>query len=96
MPIIDIEKSRQLEFGYGDIKVSPGTLDCEDVVGVVIFRQHEARPIGEQEDHEPNTKVDIGESPVRMTFEKVESIDVVIWALEETKRMMLEKAESEE
>lgn len=95
MPIIDIEKSRQLEFGYGDINVSPGTLDCEDVVGVVIFRPQEvAKPIGEHEDH-PGLRVDVSESPVRMTFEKIESIDVVIWALEETKRMMLEKAESE-
>lgn len=92
MAIVDHEHTRQLEFGFGDIKVSPGMLDTDEVIGVVVFQNQDARPIGDHEDHVPNRKLDISESPVRMTFEKLESIDVVIWALQETKRMMLEKS----
>jgi hypothetical protein len=90
MPITTIENTRQLEFGYGDIEVCPALLESDEVIGAVAFFQNEnANPIGEHKDHEPNMKVDVTDSPIRMTFEKVESIDVVIWALEKTKRMML-------
>jgi hypothetical protein len=92
MPIVDYNTTRQLEFGYGDITVSPALLDTDDVIGAIVFEQQlNARPIGEHDDYEPNRKLDINDTPVRMTFEKVESIDVLIWALQETKRMMLEK-----
>lgn len=91
MPIVTFEGSRQLEFGTGDILVSPGLLKLEETVGVVCFTEQGTRVIGEHVDHNPSIVLPAEETLVRMTFEKVESIDVVIWALEETKRMMAEK-----
>lgn len=90
MPIVNIGESKQLEFGHGDIVVSPGLLKTDDVIGAVCFVNHEPREIGFHEDHYPNEVKTIDETPVRMIFEKIESIDVVIWALEEVKRMMTE------
>ena len=93
MPIIDIGGSKQIEFGYGDIKVSPALLDTEVIIGAVCFSSHpEPRQIGEVENHTPQEKRTIEETPVRMTFRKVESIDVVIWALEEAKKFMINKS----
>ncbi|MNW46965.1 hypothetical protein D3C74_242830 [compost metagenome] len=90
MPIFKTEKSTQLEFGYGDIDICPALLATEDVVGAVCFFQRDqVKPIGAHSDHDPNLSIAAEDTPVRMTFEKVESIDVVIWALEEAKRMML-------
>lgn len=94
MPIVKSDKSVQLEFGHGDIEVAPALLQHDDVMGAVCFFQREtANPIGEHGDYEPNMVVELENTPVRMTFEKVESIDVVIRALEETKKMMLNKLE---
>lgn len=89
MPIVDIGESKQLEFGYGDIKISPALLKLDEIVGAVCFFNQEPRQIGEQEKHSPNEEKTIEETPVRMIFEKVESIDVVIWALEQTKKYMI-------
>lgn len=92
MPIVDIEESKQLEFGYGDIEVAPGLLKSNDSVGVVCFFQREKpNPIGEKGTIETHAEVELEDTPVRMIFEKVESIDVVIWALEEAKKFMLNK-----
>lgn len=91
MPIVNYEGSKQLHFGTGDILVSPGLLKLHENVGVVCFTEHGTHGIGEHFEHDPSAVLPVEETPVRMTFDKVESIDVVIWALEETKRMMLEK-----
>lgn len=92
MSIVNIGSSKQLEFGHGDIKVSPALLETDDIVGAVCFFNQEPHIIGDYEKHHPNEIKAIYETPVRMTFEKVESIDVVIWALEEAKKMMLSKS----
>ncbi|MEM5012087.1 hypothetical protein WKH57_15305 [Niallia taxi] len=91
MPIQNIEGTKQLHFGFGDIEVAPGLLELEDEsVGVVAFLQNvKENPIGLYTDYPEGKSVDISETPVRMVFEKVESIDVVIWALEKAKKMML-------
>ena len=93
MPIVDIEKSKQLEFGSGDIEVAPGLLTADDIVGAVCFFQRETpNPIGEKSDYfKPYQVVDLKDTPVRMLFEKVESIDVVIRALEQAKKFMINK-----
>jgi hypothetical protein len=92
MPIVDIDNSRQLEFGHGDIEVGWGWLKGENI-GVVAFTQREnPNPIGQKGNFEKYQEVELSETPVRMTFEKVESIDVVIWALEEAKKQMLKES----
>ncbi|WP_010276469.1 hypothetical protein [Paenibacillus senegalensis] len=93
MPIIKNNEYTQLEFGHGDIDVAPALLKQDDIVGAVcFFNRTTANKIGEHVDYEPNLEVDLKDTPVRMTFEKVESIDVVIKMLKETKRMMIEKS----
>jgi hypothetical protein len=92
MPIIDFENCKHLDFGSGDILVSPGLLKSDEVLGVVCFQRDGVHVIGEHTDHVPNKEVKSQDTPVRMTFDKVECIDVVIWALEETKKMMLAKS----
>ncbi|MDK8188806.1 hypothetical protein QP794_01750 [Paenibacillus sp. UMB7766-LJ446] len=90
MPIIKHEGQTQIEFGTGDINVSPGLLQLDYPCGVVVFQPKDPGPIGERK---KNTTIVAlpAETPVRMTFDKVESIDVVIRALQETKRMMEEE-----
>jgi hypothetical protein len=96
MPIVNINESKQLEFGHGDIEVAPALLQTDEVVGAVCFFQRETvNTIGEHTDYEPNKTVDVEDTPVRMIFDKVESIDVVIWALQKAKEMMLEKSNPE-
>ncbi|TYP68912.1 hypothetical protein [Paenibacillus methanolicus] len=91
MPIVNFESSRQVHFGTGDILVSPGLLDTPDVVGALCFTENGTGVIGERTEHTPPLILDGGEAPVRMTFDKVESVDVVMRMLEETKQMMLAK-----
>jgi hypothetical protein len=92
MPILDLGTTKQLEFGTGDIEVAPGLLEIDENLGVVCFIQTERKPIGVHTDYQEPMKLITEETPVRMTFEKTESIDVVIWALEEAKRMMIAKS----
>jgi hypothetical protein len=90
MPITKIEESVQLEFGSGDIEVMPGLLATDSSVGAVCFLQkQEATPIGTHTDYEPYKVAEIEETPVRMVFNKAESIDVVIRSLQEAKEFML-------
>jgi hypothetical protein len=90
MPIIKHEGQTQIEFGTGDINVSPGLLQLDYPCGVVAFQPKESGPIGERQKNE-RVVAPPAETPVRMTFDKVESIDVVIRALHEAKRMMQEE-----
>ncbi|OMF00268.1 hypothetical protein BK124_11455 [Paenibacillus amylolyticus] len=90
MPIIKHEGQTQIEFGTGDINVSPGLLQLDYPCGVVVFQPKEVGPIGERRKNEV-VVAPPALTPVRMTFDKVESIDVVIRALREAKRMMQEE-----
>ncbi|MDR4315010.1 Uncharacterised protein [Niallia circulans] len=94
MPIVDIEKTKQLEFGYGDINVAPGLLALEgESIGVVAFMNNSSRDrIGKYTEYPENTTIQVTDTPVRMLFEKVESIDVVIRAFESAKAMMIKGA----
>ncbi|MCV4233329.1 hypothetical protein OHJ21_19280 [Virgibacillus sp. LDC1] len=92
MPIINHNGAMQIEMGSGDVKVSPGLLQLDYPCGVVVFQEYdEARPIGKWEQNDRKI-ADPEETPIRMTFDKPESIDVVIWALQEAKRMMAEES----
>lgn len=90
MPIYSVgnEGNKELYFGTGDIKISSGWSKDNNSIGVLVLRQHEPRPIGEYI-HHPNEEVDAGEAPVRMIFDKTESIDVLIERLEQVKKYML-------
>ncbi|CAM4274286.1 hypothetical protein [Paenibacillus xylanexedens] len=90
MPIIKHEGQTQIEFGTGDINVSPGLIQLDYPCGVVVFQPKEPGAIGERKKNERVVALP-AETPVRMTFDKVESIDVVIRALQEAKRMMQEE-----
>lgn len=90
MAITKIADSIELEFGSGDIEVMPGLLDTDNTVGAVCFmRKQEATPIGTRTEYSPHKKAEVEETPVRMVFNKVESIDVVIRSLQEAKEFML-------
>ncbi|MGG1662908.1 hypothetical protein [Brevibacillus sp. NRS-1366] len=91
MPIIDEYGSRQLHFGSGDISVGGGTLAMDEVVGVITFQQQVLQEVGTRSENEPGHALEPNETPVRMTFDRVESIDVVMRQLQEVKKMMVEK-----
>jgi NAD(P)H-hydrate repair Nnr-like enzyme with NAD(P)H-hydrate epimerase domain len=92
MPIVDIEKSKQIEFGYGDIEVAAGLLQAKDTIGTVLFWNNgKQNEIGAYHEYEENKVMSIEETPVRMVFNKIESIDVVIDALEKAKKMMIDQ-----
>lgn len=74
-----------VKFGSGDINIIPGILTDEEI-GIVGLREQEPREIGlNNGDKAPyNTN----EFKVILQFDKSESIDVLIYALNEAKRMM--------
>lgn len=78
-----------IEFGDGD--VGTGNAMRTDGVGIVYFtnldRQYE---IGEKLKNKENT---IDESIVSLHFKKIESVDVVIGALESIKKLMVRQME---
>lgn len=90
MPIYSVgnEGNKELYFGTGDIKISSGWSKDDNSIGVLVLRQQEQKPIGEYVYQEPHEEVNQGEAPVRMIFDKVESIDVLIERLEQVKNYM--------
>jgi hypothetical protein len=90
MPIYSVgnEGNKEIHFGVGDIKISSGWMNEDKSVGVLVLRQQEPKPIGYLEEHLPHEEVEEGEAPVRMRFDKVESIDVLIERLEKVKEYM--------
>jgi hypothetical protein len=78
MPIVKTDETIQLEFGTGDIEVNPGLLK-DSTLGVVCFYQKETvTEIGTHTENPPGYSLEINETPVRLVFEKTESIDVLI------------------
>lgn len=93
MPITKINNSVELEFGSGDIEVMPGLIEDDFSVGAVCFMQKQsATPIGTHTDYQPNKVAQIEDTPVRMVFKKVESIDVVIRSLQEARKYMIDRS----
>lgn len=96
MPFHESEGVNIIEFGQGDIVVAPGWIDePEENKGCISLVPQKPRPIGTTKKAWPG--FDEGECPLdtmvgvhtRMVFTKVESIDVVIDALNQVKKNML-------
>lgn len=90
--IKQIPESNQtiIQFGTGDINIIPGILK-EEEIGIVALRNQEPREIGLNNGDEPPNNT--SEIPIILQFNKTESIDVLIYALNETKQMMLHRKE---
>lgn len=73
-----------IEFGKGTVGVFSGK-DEEANQGILALQTIEKADIGTKIENEDDY------FPVVMTFEKIESIDIVIKHLEKTKKLMLEK-----
>lgn len=77
-----------LEFGHGDIGVGGGS---HGNIGVVVFFNQEPEEIGTYTGIPPEIKVHLEDFPVVMTFDKEESIDVLIKCLEIARSQMKEQ-----
>ena len=79
-----------IKFGTGDINIIPGIL-IEEEIGIIGFREQEAREIGlNNGDKAPDST---NMFKILLQFNKTESIDVLIHALNETKEMMENRKE---
>ncbi len=80
-----IDEQTIAEFGSGDINIIPGIL-TDEKIGIVGLREQKPRKIGlNNGDKAPNNT---NEFKVILQFDKIESIDVLIHCLNETKKMM--------
>lgn len=77
----------QLEFGYGDISVAHGL--TEEAGAVCFFNKEEPTPVGTKEKLDKPIEVPLEETPVRMVFNSVKSLDVVIRALYDARLAMV-------
>lgn len=89
MPVYSKDEVKQLEFGYGDIEVAPGILDGTNSIGAVCFFQSESTNINSIGVRSTIETSRLEETAVRFLFTKVESIEIVIAALQEAKKLML-------
>lgn len=80
-------KQTVLNFGTGDICINPGAIQSSGIIG---FKNQQPREIGSEGDIKAGKEVSTDIFDVVMKFQKVESIDVVIDALNEVRGLMLE------
>lgn len=88
--IKETKKQTIVKFGVGDINIIPGIL-IEEEIGIVGFREQEPREIGLNNGDKAPDNTD--EFKIILQFNKEESIDVLIHALNETKEMMKNRKE---
>lgn len=79
-----------IQFGNGDINIIPGILK-EEEIGIIALRNQKPREIGLNNGDTPPKNIEL--IPIILQFDKVESIDILIHALKETKEMMLNRQE---
>lgn len=84
MPIVN--KNVQVIFGTGDISAEVGC-KSDRSSGIVQFAEIEPRPIGERFTSNKNG-LKIDEAPVTFIFNKVESLDAVIFQLQKLRDIM--------
>lgn len=84
MPIIN--KNVQVIFGTGDISAMVGC-QSDRSSGIVQFIEMEPRPIGEKFLPDKN-EMKIDDAPVTFVFNKVESLDAVIYQLQKLRDIM--------
>lgn len=82
-----LENQVTMQFGTGDIGVNP-CYEKDGKTGALIFYNQTSREIGSEGDVKAGAKIDINDFPVVMVFNKKESIDVLINALNEVKNLM--------
>lgn len=87
MPIIN--KNVQVVFGTGDIGVRIGSLKDRSS-GIIQFEEIKPRPIGEKFTPERG-EFTMDEAPVALIFNKVESLDAVIYQLQKLRDIMSEE-----
>jgi hypothetical protein len=88
MPIIFNDKRVQVELGHGDVRIAHGLVDDW---AAVLFFPSEVTPVGTKFDLDTPLEVAAEDTPVRIIFDKERSIDVLIGALLDAKRMMVHK-----
>ena len=90
MIINNHDKQVELEFGKGDICVNGGHFlgGNNERIGMVAFSNQAPRDIGSVGDIKAGQECKVGDFPVVMTFTKIESIDVLINALQHAKSEM--------
>lgn len=91
MPIIN--QNVQVVFGTGDIAAQIGC-NSDRSSGIVQFEEIEARKIGEVFTSDKNS-MKVGESPVTLIFNKIESLDAVIYQLGKLRDIMGEEGKYE-
>jgi len=96
MPIKDDDGVRVLEFDYGDIIVAPSMVG-EKLNSVIFVQDSICREIGEKNTHGVNGKSHRElDARVAMHFENIESLNVVISALEEVRKNFNQTVEIQE
>ncbi|MFF5993484.1 hypothetical protein AAGS61_01865 [Lysinibacillus sp. KU-BSD001] len=88
MPIIN-NNEVQVIFGTGDISVGIGC-KSDKSSSIVQFTEIEPRPIGEEFAFDKN-KMEIDDAPVTFIFNKIESLDAVIYQLQRLRDLMANK-----
>jgi hypothetical protein len=92
MPVEKWNDTVQVHLGFGDVEVAHGLLTTEETIGCIcFFNRKEPQPIGTLTEYPDNLEVEVEATPVRITFDKKESIDVMIRALQDAKTMMINK-----
>ena len=90
MPIYNVgdDKNKEVVFGSGDISVGAGYTPSGD--GMLVLEKQRKKPLGTVIIHEPYREIKAGQAQVRMIFNNIESVDVVIRQLEKVKQYMME------
>lgn len=87
-------KNVQIEFGSGDISVRIGCMS-DGSFGAVQFVEIDPLPIGEHVKADEKSKIGIDDAPVTFIFNKIESLDVVIYQLQKLRDKMDDKVNKE-
>lgn len=83
-----IEGNAKVFFGNGDISILPAFMfsnENNNGVGAILLNNQEPRDIGELV---PAGETDVKQTPVVLSFTRIESIDVLIEELQVLKKMM--------
>lgn len=88
MPIYEAAKSLVLHFGYGDITVANGRNAEKDYEDEICFVRQEPHAIGEENAALIGKATDAIDCTVRLIFDKIESLDVVIEELQRLREKM--------
>ena len=82
-----------LEFGKGDINVG-ATISQHENTSSVVFKSQDSTPIGTEDESVKGKTTDFYVPEVIMSFDKIESIDVVIEQLNHAKNYLLNREET--